>query len=572
MSEASSVPVRAPHTTIVASGPGDDQAPFFDATAAGARAAAEYAAAAINGTRIPWAADRVALAAYLQALWLIGNNHPAGPLALLVTFDPQARAVQVQLGDGGRVLSEEGEPGPLLTALLGYITGKPWAVHTATGRALASRIPVRSPFRVRETWHALRYGTPARHAQQDIAEFDTREEADAAARRAMAALATREDGWELAEVHTQGPDDGEAWRCAVRLAGPGPDGTPRRVAEDLAMDPVDLVEVLRQAAVACTWNWKERGQVPPRDLAGLLEYVFDPVDPLEAELRQVAAAAAAAAPAPENGPRVIEGPGITDPLVSLVASSHADALGVLEHLRHRLHQARLDREADLMLTRADQRRGPAGLAAQLTLSGCYHLIARDPGSGEVLVARDLYDLGMGAAVLAEDVLAGRVSIDEGTGRLAVTESTEIRGLSATAYDLLATIEATPSLPVGRWLEFLARTADAPTAAALLEAKFLVAAGEAGRRRAGEVPVREIAAQVIDWASARGDDPDRARRDQDVALLLLVRATGLHELDRRWWKALDVPLDPTFLEERPDLARLLTFFADALTAKVAAGRW
>ncbi|HTJ67927.1 MAG TPA: GPP34 family phosphoprotein [Actinospica sp.] len=534
--------------------------PVFAPTMDGARAAGDFVAEEVRESGLPWVADRAALATYLQALWLMRNGHPSGPLSVVTVHGDRDRLVRIQVGDGGSGVPEPEDKADALRAVFVEHVDRQWAGETDSGRALVGELAVRRAFRLRSAWRPAEPG-PVLYGYAD---FDDADEAIAAAGAAAGSIGAVEKRAELVAVHLQGPEDGEyVWR---RVAPEAADA--EAVAQLLAQasEPqlalAQLADLTKIALRACSFDWSLRGeQEPPQDLPTLLRLALPAGRATWTTVRQLARWVAEASPA--------IGPAIEDPLLSLLASTHSDPRGPFAGLQQRLGAAWMACEDKQQQTSAAAPRDSSELAEQLTIAGSFSLVARDRRTGRALLAPEVSALGTAGALIAEAVLAGHLLI-EAAGTLSWTEPEKVVGLSQAALDLVATVRAEGPTPVGRWLDYLALSAGEQVERALLDAGILRRGEGAARRRRGRgdavlLPARE---ELVDHVVRLASFPDRNPVEYAV-LLALVRATGLHHADRNtWWIAENVSVDQALGAAGTDLPRLIEYVADAVTTAVA----
>ncbi|WP_034270729.1 GPP34 family phosphoprotein [Actinospica robiniae] len=544
----------------------------FAATPEGARQAGEFVARAVTDARLPWAADRAALAVYLQALWLIRHGHQDGPILVLASYTPADRSLVVNVGDVDRMLPDVGasDPGlaghePLLAALVEHV-GLFEAVVTESGRVLAARFRVRGPFVVRTGWVMPPYDV-ARHHYQD---FDGSVEARAGAQAAVAAIGTVREGYTLTGVHLQGPEDEDsAWARVERHGSPAPAGA-------LELSFEEVAELTRAALRACSFDWASRQEAPPCDLVGLFRAAQPSLRLSASGLRQFAQSVIAA--------KTPAGPVIRDPLLALVAVAHSDPDLPIFGLQRQLsaawgaHENEIAGELARRRTLADLDEIAADPLRNLALSGCYHLVARDPRTGRLRVAREISALGIAGAVIAECLLAGLLTIQpDGCLSVTATDTAAVR-VSLVARELVATVEAEKPLPIETWLAYVATKGPDDVEQALLEAEVLVRAERSGRRLFGRAEGDAVPADagLVDRIVIRATFPSRvpeASRAVAAVLHALVRATGQHEADKTtWWMAEEADVVAALLDQSgPDVARLIESVTAAVTTTVAAGR-
>lgn len=538
--------------------------PVFAPTLDGARAAGDFVAEEVRESGRPWVADRAALATYLQALWLMRNGHPSGPLSVVTMHGDRDRLVRIQVGDGGSGVPKPEDKGDLLRAVLAEHVDRQWAGDTGSGRALVCELAVRGPFQVRSAWRPAEPG-PALYGYAD---FDEADEAVAAAGAAARSIGAVEKRAELVAVHLQGPEDGEyVWR---RVAAEEADAD--AVARLLAQAPepqlplAQLAELTKSALRACSFDWSLRDEEdPPRDLPTLLRLALPAGRATWTTVRQLARWVAEASPA--------IGPAIEDPLLSLLASSHSDPRGPLAGLQQRLGSAWMACEDKQQQISGSVPQDSSELAEQLTIAGSFSLVARDRRTGRALLAPEVSALGIAGALIAEAMLAGHLAIEadgDAAGTLSWTEPEKVVGLSQAALDLVATVRVEEPTPVGRWLDYLALSAGEQVERALLEAEILRRSDGATRRRRGRgeggaLPTRE---ELVDHVVRLASFPDR-NPVEGAVLLALVRATGLHHADRStWWIAENATVDQALGAAGADLPRLIEYVADAVTTAVA----
>lgn len=560
------------HETARISGLSTDAAPFA-ATLEGARQAGEFVARAVTDAYLPWAADRASLAAYLQALWLIRNGHQGGPIFVLASYTSADRGLVVHVGDADRMLpsAAAGDPDlamrdPLLAAVAEHV-GLFEAVLTESGRVLAARFRVRRAFVVRTSWQMLPYDV-TRYYFQDF-DGSAKAEALAAARDAVAAIGTVREGYTLTAVHMQGPEDEDSGWARV-----GRDGMPA-VGGTLELSAEEISDLTRAVLRACSFDWAARQEVPPQDLVGLLR-AAQPFGRLtEHALRQLAQSIISAKAPP--------GPVIRDPILALVAVAHSDPDMPVFGFQRQLSAAwgalenEIAEEPSRRQAAADFEDIAADPLRKLALSGCYHLIARDPRTGRLRVARDISALGTAGAVIAECLLADLLSI--GTDACLKVKTTGTAGrASRAARDLLAMVETEKPLPIETWLAYLATKGPEEVEQALLEAEVLVRAERAGRRlfSRSEGDAAPADPGLVDRIVIRATFPSRVpEASQAVAAVLhaLVRATGQHEADKTtWWMAEEADVVAALLDQAgPDVPRLIAYVTAAVTTTVAAGR-
>jgi hypothetical protein len=545
--------------------PGVGVIPVFAPTLEGARSVGNLVAENLRAAGLSWAADRAALATYLQALWLMRNGHPSGPINVSTSYRESARLLHIQIGDGGTGLPEPDDQGPLRTAFIDHVD-RYWADDTASGRALGCALAIRRAYRMRSVWQ------PAEPGPQlyGYADFDAAEQAAAAAADAAGSIGAVEAHGRLVAVDVQGPLDGEyRWRrVPPETADIDAVGRILAGAAEPRLPLAQLAELTKSALRACSSDWSWRGQGPPQDLPTLLRAALPDSRVSFATVRHLAQWVAEASAA--------TGPEIGDPLLSLLASSHSDSRGPLAGLQQRLGMAWMACEDERIRTRAPVFQDPSELAEQLTIAGSFSLVARDRRTGRTLLAPEVCALGTAGALIAEAVIAGHLAIaadGAAPGTLSWTESEKSGGLSQAALDLVATVRAEEPTEVGRWLDYLALSADEQVGRALLDAGILVRGeGPARRRRgrgdSGAVPARpDLVDQVVRLASF----PDRHPVEHAV-LLALVYATGLDRADRTtWWMAESVKVDQALGAGGTDLPRLIEYVADAVTTLVAARR-
>jgi hypothetical protein len=539
--------------------------PVFAPTVEGAQAAGDFVAEGLRESGLAWAADRAALVTYLQALWLMRNGHPSGPLSVLTAFRDRERLVRIQVGDGGSGVPEPEDKGDLLRAVFIEHVDRHWAGDTASGRALVCELAVRRAVRVRSAWRPAEPG-PVLYGYAD---FDVAAEAVAAAGAAAGSIGEVEVHGELVAVHLQGPEDGEyVWR-RVAPEDADADAVGRLLAQ--APEPrlalAQLAELTKSALRACSFDWALRGEEdPPQDLPTLLRLALPAGHATWTTVRQLARWVAEASPA--------IGPAIEDPLLTLLASTHSDPRGPLAGLQQRLGSAWMACEDERQKTSASAPPDSSDLAEQLTIAGSFCLVARDRRTGRALLAPEVSALGTAGALIAEAILAGHLAIEEdgaAAGTLSWAEPEKTGGLSQAAKDLVDTVRAEGPTQVGRWLDYLALSADEQVERALLEAGILRRGEGAARRRrsrgAGDaLPARE---ELVNHVVRLASFPDRNPVEHAV-LLGLVHATGLHHADRStWWMAESAKVDQALGAEGPDLPRLIEYVADAVTTAVAA---
>ena len=538
--------------------------PVFPPTVEGAQAAGDYIAEGVRESGLPWAADRAALATYLQALWLMRNGHPSGPLSVLTVYGDQDRLVRIQVADGGSGVPDPRDKGDVLRSVFVEHVDRHWAGATDSGRALVCELAVRRAFRVRSAWRPAERG-PVLYGYAD---FDMADEAVAAAGAAAGSIGDVEEHGQLVAVHLQGPEDGEyVWR-RVEPEEADAEAVGRLLAQ--APEPrlalAQLAELTKSALRACSFDWAWRGEDPPQDLPTLLRAALPDARVAWATVHQLARWVAEASPA--------TGPAIGDPLLSLLASSHSDPRGPLAGLQQRLGSAWMACEDERQRNSTSAPRDSSELAEQLTIAGSFCLVARDRRTGRALLAPEVSALGTAGALIAEAMLAGHLVIEadgEAAGTLSWTKPEETGGLSQAALELVATVRAEEPTQVGRWLDYLALSADEQVERALLDAGILRRGEVATRRRrgrgeGGSLPARE---ELVDHVVRLASFLDRNPVEYAV-LLGLVRATGLHHADRNtWWIAESAKVDQALGAEGANLARLIEYVADAVTTAVAA---
>lgn len=539
----------------------------FEATFDGARQAGEFIGRAVTDAQLPWAADRAALAVYLQSLWLIRNGHHSGPIFVLASYTPAHRGLAVHVGDADGLLPvtdaedpELARRDPLLAALADYI-GFFEAAGTESGRVLRARFQVRSGFVVRTSWQRHPRG-PIEYQYED---FDELAEAWAwaAARDASTAIGRVHGGYTMTAVHLQGPRDEEsAW---TRLGRDGT-STPAGMLE-LALE--EVAELTKAAMRAASFDWEERGEAAPQDLMGLLRAAMPAVRLSESAARQFAQSVLAAKTPP--------GPVIRDPHLALVALAHSHPGMPLLGLHEQLAAAWATCQ-DEMGQAAHDPFEDQELAAELTVAECYHLIVRDPQSGHLRIAAELGALGTAGALIAECLLAGYLRLGEDTCLTVTGADTEAR-ISKPARELVATVEAEGPIEIGKWLKFLALKAPADLERALLDADVLRPASPPSRRLFSRAEPASVPAEsgLVPRILSHVLGPTRApqqRRIEAAVLLALARASGLDRADRdtAWWLA-DTDKDIAGLLDQAgaDLALLIEHVTTAVTTTVATGR-
>lgn len=555
-----------PRETIVSQGLLDQAQPFPD-TFAGAARAGEYAAKAVADGGMPWAADRAALAAYLEALWLLRNGHQQGPIFVMCSYTHAHRVMVVHVGDVGRMLPEAdvedpelARRDPLLAALaerVGFFD----AAVTESGRVLLARFQVRGGFVVRSSWQRHPRG-PVEYQYEDFDEL-AEARAWAAARGAATSIGTVRGGYTMSAVHLQRPgDEDSAWTRIEPDGTPAPAGVPELALEEVA-------ELTKAAMRAASFDWAERGEVPPQDLMGLLRAAMPAVRLTEGAARQFAQSVLAAKTPP--------GPVIRDPHLALVALAHSHSGMPLLGLHEQLAAAWATCQDEMGQAVPDSFKDQE-LATELTLAECYHLIARDPHTGQLRIAADLGALGSAGALIAECLLAGHLRLGEDSCLAATGADIEAR-VSQPARELAATVEAEGPIEIGKWLQYLALKAPADLGRALLDADVLRPAATPTRRlfsRAEPAPV-PAESGLVPRILSHVLGPTRApqqRRIEAAVLLALARASGLDRADRdtAWWLA-DTDKDIAGLLEQAgaDLPLLIEHVTTAVTTAVATGR-
>lgn len=517
----------------------------------------------VRDSGLAWVADRAALATYLQALWLMRNGHPSGPLSVVTVYGDRDRIVRIQVGDGGSGVPEPEDKSDALRAVFVEHVDRHWAGETGSGRALVCELAVRRAFRLRSAWRPAEPG-PMLYGYAD---FDDAGEAIAAAGAAAASIGAVEKQAELVAVHLQGPEDGEyVWR-RVAPEGADADAVARLFAQasEPPLELAQLAELTKSALRACSFDWSLRGEDPPQDLPSLLRLALPAGRATWTTVRQLARWVAEASPS--------IGSAIEDPLLSLLASTHSDPRGPLAGLQQRLGAAWMACEDKQQQTSTSVLRDSSELAEQLTIAGSFSLVARDRRTGRALLAPEVSALGTAGALIAEAMLAGHLVIEadgEAAGTLSWTELEKVAGLSQAALELVATVRVEEPTQVGRWLDYLALNAGEQVERALLDAGILRRAEGAARRRRGRgdgalLPARE---ELVDHVVRLARFPDRHPVEHAV-LLALVRATGLHHADRStWWMTENVTVDQALGAESTDLPRLIEYVADAVTTAVA----
>lgn len=546
-----------------------DQAQQFPDTFAGAARAAEYVARAVVAGGIPWAADRAALAVYLEALWLLRNGHQQGPIFAVASYTSVDRVLVLYVGDRGRELpavdphdQQFAEREGLLGALAASI-GPVEPSLIDSGRVLAASFTVRGAFVVRTSWQDPPYGA-GRYVYQD---FATQAEARAAAWDAVEALGSVREGSTLSAVHLQGPDDEDSrWARAEREGVPG---------DALALSSGEVADLTRAALRACSFDWAERradrpGVVVPTDLMGLLRAEQPSFRISEAALRQFAQSVVSA--------RTLPGPLIRDPHLALVALAHSHASSPLLGLHEQLAaawgtcQEELGRQVALDLFKDQE------LAELLTVAECYQLIARDPHTGLPRIAPNLGALGAAGALVAECLLAGSLRLRE-DACLASTGAGTVARMSQPARELVQTVEAEGPLEIGKWLKYLSLSASRDLEHGLLEADVLCPGAAPARRlftrtEPGPVPADAgLVPRILSHVLGPTRAPDK-RRVEAAVLLALARASTLDRADRdtAWWLA-DTDEDIADLLNQADagLPLLIEHVTAAVTSAVATGR-
>ena len=546
-----------------------DQAQQFPDTFAGAARAAEYVARAVGAGRIPWAADRAALAVYLEALWLLRNGHQQGPIFTVASYTSADRLLVLYVGDRGRELpavdphdQQLAERDGLLGALAANVG--PFAPSLIdSGRVLAASFTVRGAFVVRTSWQDPPYGA-VRYAYQD---FATKAEARAAAWEAVEALGSVREGSTLSAVHLKGPEDADSrWARAEREGVPG--GSFELSAEQLA-------DLTRAALRACSFDWAERradnpGVVVPTDLLGLLRAEQPSFRLTEAALRQFAQSVLSA--------RTPPGLVIRDPHLALVALAHSHPGSPLLGLHEQLAAAWATCQEELGQQAAPDPFKDQELAELLTVAECYQLIARDPHTGRPRIAPNLGALGAAGALVAECLLAGRIRLRE-DACLVSTGAETVARMSKPARDLVKTVETEGPLEIGKWLEYLALNAARDLDRSLLEADVLRPVAVPVRRRftrtePGPVPADAgLVPRILSHVLGPTRAPDK-RRVEAAVLLALARASTLDGADRdtAWWLA-DTDEDIAGLLDQAgaQVPVLIEQVTTAVTTAVATGR-
>ncbi|MEU4834498.1 GPP34 family phosphoprotein [Streptosporangium sp. NPDC023615] len=154
-------------------------------------------------------------------------------------------------------------------------------------------------------------------------------------------------------------------------------------------------------------------------------------------------------------------------------------------------------------------------------------VMHDNRTGRTRLHARLTELGLAAAVLAELMLAGQVTVGSAAGqtRLVVVDATPPG--DALPRAVLNHIVAEPSHRLRTWLQFLARTARADVAARMTAAGLLRPPGRRPSR--GQVPAD---ANVAAWPAGRVNLAIQRREPlgvQDRVLLGLLVATGGDQL-------------------------------------------
>jgi len=557
-------------------------AAFFTPDLNGATQAGNYVARAVRQSGLPWMADRAALAAYLPALWLARVGPAPHPISVSVAYSEADQLLRIWASDDGNTLL----PGDLeqveidyrqddekkilakfarlanpdlLTSLAEHVDRR-WSDRTPTGRLLGCEIKVRRAYRACMSWLP---DTPTREPQRPEYGYDEYDTAEEARRHAAASLGAVDDGMRLVAVHLQGPEDfDDAWTQIAPIPQDSSAGAGDEEREDERPLPPDkLAEITKAALRTCSWDWDWWRLRRPWDLAELLRSAMPGTRFSAARQRQIAQYVVGAMSA--------EGPAIRNPLLSLVAAVHSHRGGPLSGMQQWLGAAWFAWDSKQKPATA-RRLDPYEQADQLSLAGCYHVLARDRYTGAHLIAPELCGLGTAGAVLAECLLAERIRIGSETRSVFATDSTNTAGLSMTALSFVATVRATKqSRQIDQWLTYLAMTADAQIEGALLEAGILVPAEQLQRRRLrSNTGTRPARTTMVDRIVSRTSSLARGRVEDGV-LLALVRATGLERADTNTWHSADsTHPEPLLSQAGQDVVRLIEDVAAAVTTEVA----